>query len=354
VAEGSSFGPFGGDVTAFPCLLAWRSGLDPAWLGRWIASADRDALPELPWVRLAGGVWSADLDLPTACLEGARQILPSCSLLNQGPYAFRFFLGPAVDDERLATWLPLDHVGPVSAGWPPGAPAPTGLPVAAEIDVFRVTGPLPPLRVRLFVQGFDEAPPIGLVTVSVHQGADTTCTAPISGGVSLPVPAASQMQLPAAVAHRTCSPTCLAMVLAYHGRPMAVLDVVQLAHHQPTDLYGVWPANIWAASRLGRLGYLSHLPGWPAVTWLLDRGLPVIASIRFEAGELDGAPVSRTSGHLIVVRGYCGSRVLVNDPAAPDEATVAREYDQEQLLRVWLARAAVGYVLLPPWRCCEA
>ncbi len=332
-----------------PCLLTWNHGLDPTWLAQWVPWAEPAAPPAaLSWVRLTDDAWSADLDLPVACLQGVQEILPSCSLLNHGAYGFQFLVGGVAADEGAQAWVPLDPVGPVPAGRPP-APAPlAALPVQAEIDVLRVTGPLPPLRLRLLVYGLDAAPPVGLVTVSLRRSAVAAASEPAAGAVSLAVPTASQMQLPEEVAHRTCSPTCLAMVLAYHGRPLEVLDVVRLAHHQPSDLYGVWPANIWAASRLGRLGYLVHLPGWQAVARLLDRGLPVIASIRFEAGELDGAPITRTSGHLVVVRGYCGSRVLVNDPAAPDETTVAREYDQRQLHQVWLARAAVGYVLLPP------
>ena len=73
-------------------------------------------------------------------------------------------------------------------------------------------------------------------------------------------------------------------------------------------------------------------------------GVPVPISIRWEAGELEGL-TSRSSGHITVVTGFAGERVLVAEPAAREQATVARSYDAAQLFGCW-QRAAQGVVYL--------
>jgi hypothetical protein len=73
--------------------------------------------------------------------------------------------------------------------------------------------------------------------------------------------------------------------------------------------------------------------------------MPVIASVRYGAGELTGAAIAETSGHLLVLTGQAGGDVFVNDPAAPSATEVARRYRLEELRRVWLGRTGIGYVL---------
>jgi hypothetical protein len=120
--------------------------------------------------------------------------------------------------------------------------------------------------------------------------------------------------------------------------------------HRATDRYGVWPAAIRAAAARGVAGYLLRFPDWSAAAWCLARGIPIIASIRYAAGELTGAAVEATTGHLVVLTGYENGVVLVNDPAAPTGDTVPRRYRRDEVTRAWLERAGVGYVLFDPAR----
>jgi hypothetical protein len=154
------------------------------------------------------------------------------------------------------------------------------------------------------------------------------------------------------LARRICSPTSVSMVLDHYGCATTVPAVAAAAYNAEHDMYGVWPANIWAASRWGVLGSVVRFPSWDYVRYVLSEGIPVIASVNYGAGELTGAAISQTPGHLIVLRGLSssGSRVLVNDPAADTKETVEREYLMSELDAVWLRRKAIGYVLFPAQR----
>ena len=171
-----------------------------------------------------------------------------------------------------------------------------------------------------------------------------------TGNARLAVHTLSQMESDAAIARRICSPTCVAMVLDFWERPVAPAALAAEMFHAGTDLYGVWPAAVMAAGRRGVAGYLLRFPDWASAAWCLAQGLPVIASVRYAAGELRGAAIPQTSGHLIVLTGIENDHVLVNDPAAPTSTSVARRYHLADIIHVWLARTGVGYVLFPPQR----
>ncbi len=76
-------------------------------------------------------------------------------------------------------------------------------------------------------------------------------------------------------------------------------------------------------------------------------GIPLITSVSFGAGELGGAPISASNGHLLVVVGFDrDGDVVVNDPAADSSAGVRRTYDRAQFERAWLTRSGgLTYVI---------
>ena len=163
-----------------------------------------------------------------------------------------------------------------------------------------------------------------------------------------PAPRLSQTTLAPAERSRACSPTAAAMALGV-GTAAGLRDFVRLARHQPTGLYGAWPQNIWAAARRGRLGAVELVSDWPTAQRILrlgsdgDPAPPLVASIRFEAGGLEGSPLPSTEGHLVTVRGVKDGAVIAHDPAAPS-ARVLRHYEARQFAAAWMARRGAAYV----------
>jgi hypothetical protein len=285
---------------------------------------------------------------------GALHLVPSFSALTEREHSVRFELS-ADAGHGWSPWVGAAPLGP--APLPPIptevalAPAPATL--ASEIDLFVATVPVRRARLRLRVRGdadtvLSRTP--WMITLSTFDGSLSPPTRGASAaGARLDVPARSQFEGGGDVAHRVCSPACVAMVLGYWGR--RVDDLAALAaemFHPALDLYGVWPAAIRAAARHGIAGYLLRFPDWASAAWCLDRGIPIVASVRYRAGELTGAAVSETPGHLIVLTGYDRMEALVNDPAAPRASAAARRYRIDELERVWLGRTGVGYVLFDP------
>ena len=305
------------------------------------------ALPLAPlaWEEGDGRLHST-LELPTAALAELRQILPcfSCSAAR----GYRFTLEYRLSGESRGRQVDLEPIGDFRVKASRTADA----AVEAEVDLLVVRQPLESAVLHLEVAADDldvlRAAP-ALLSVSLRPEGDPLSPDPAAPGdvVELEVPARSQMVLDPELASHVCSPTCLSMLLDFYGRETDVYEVIRQARHAPSGMHGVWPANVQATAAYGMLGYLLHFPSWEAARWLLDRGLPIITSVRYQRGELSGAAVKRTAGHLVLLRGYRDGVVRVNDPAAASDGEVVREYDLEEWVEIWLGRAAVGYVIFP-------
>jgi Peptidase_C39 like family len=271
----------------------------------------------------------------------AHRVVPALSAPGESPRGFRF----EISAFAAGTWSP--WIAGATVGRARFAEGVTrSETLVCEIDEFIANPPAERIRLVLRASADGSGSSLGArwcASLSAWSpGSETSLEA---GGAHLVVPAFSQMDEDAAIRHRVCSPTCVAMVLGYHGHQVTVAELAREMFQPELDLYGVWPAAIRAAGRRGVGGYLLRFPDWAAAAWCLERGLPVIASVRYGAGELAGAAIGETSGHLLVLTGYEGGDVFVNDPAAPRAADVARRYRLEELRRVWLARSGIGYVL---------
>jgi Peptidase_C39 like family len=288
---------------------------------------------------------TAILESPTWTPRHAvRHLVPSFSLLNPVGCSFRFEVS-AFSGGSWTPWVATATIGP--AVFPDEQPQVPKL--LAEIDTYAAPQPLEHVRLRVRVQPARALSGPWVVALSasdlgtVRPVVDHARTATV-----LDVPPLSQRDEEPAIQDRICSPTCVAMVLAFWGRRVSITDIAAEVFHAGLDRYGVWPAAIHAAARRGVAGYLLRFPDWASAAWCLGQGLPVIASIRFEAGELEGTPLARSDGHLVVLTGEEGDHVLVNDPAAASSRDVPRRYRREEFCRAWLERSGVGYVLFAP------
>jgi len=118
---------------------------------------------------------------------------------------------------------------------------------------------------------------------------------------------------------------------------------------------GNWSFNTAYAGARGTDAFVTRLTSLRDAEAFVKAGIPLVVSIRFDRGGLDGAPIRSTAGHLVVIRGFTASgAVIVNDPAAARASTVRRVYRRAQLERAWLrGSGGAAYVVrtsraLPP------
>jgi hypothetical protein len=95
--------------------------------------------------------------------------------------------------------------------------------------------------------------------------------------------------------------------------------------------------------------YVTRISSLRQAEALIKAGVPVGASIKFGAGQLSGAPLSSTAGHIVAVVGFTSAgNVVVNDPAATSNSTVRRTYRRGEFERAWLGGSGgITYVVRP-------
>jgi len=157
--------------------------------------------------------------------------------------------------------------------------------------------------------------------------------------VELDLPKRSQMIVPE-IGNVICSPTSLSMVLEYYGHFEDTESVAKGVYDYGAKIYGNWSYNVAYAGTKGFTAYVARFTDLNQIKTMLKQGRPLVASIRTKTPEeLQGAPQSYPSGHLVAIRGFKVKDgveyIIVNDPAALDSESVRREYLSEQFLKVW-------------------
>lgn len=206
---------------------------------------------------------------------------------------------------------------------------------------------------------------LGAMSSRLPSSAPATSAGGPGRGIVLDVPRYSQM------VHRGdfpqwgnggeawCSPTSTSMVLGYYDAlpPASEYAWVRRAkgsdHPEPwvdhaarktyDERYGGtgnWPFNTAYAGTRTYDAFVTRLRSLGEAEKFIAAGIPLVASVTFGKGDLDGAPISSTNGHLLVIVGFTsGGDVVVNDPAASTNAGVRRTYDRAQFEKVWLPRS---------------
>jgi hypothetical protein len=167
---------------------------------------------------------------------------------------------------------------------------------------------------------------------------------------TLDVPALSQYVEAHPNERGWCSATSLAMLLHYHGAVVDVPAVARAVHDASYGGTGNWSFNAAYAGALGLRAVVAYLRGIEHVAAFVEAGLPVAISISWTDGQLPGAPLEHSDGHLLVVRGVDGTHVAVNDPAHP---SVATRYPRAALDEVFTATGGVAYLIAPRSRTAE-
>lgn len=173
-------------------------------------------------------------------------------------------------------------------------------------------------------------------------------------GKTLDVPQFSQMVYPDG-GNVWCSPTSTAMLLAYwdhyEGLPEPrVRDAVAGVYDPVYKGTGNWPFNMAYAASKGMKTCVTRLASLEFAEKYISAGIPLGMSISWKPGELSGAPVEKSDGHLVVLCGFDNEgNPVVNDPAAKEDAQVRRMYLRREFERVWrLTSGGAVYVVTPP------
>lgn len=167
-------------------------------------------------------------------------------------------------------------------------------------------------------------------------------------GKVVAVPQRSQMIYPDG-GEVWCSPTSVSMILARYGVNVTVPAAAKGMYDRTYDGTGNWPFNTAYAAEQGLRAFVTRLPSLAAAERYTAAGVPLAVSLGWKKGELPGAPLSWSDGHLMVLVGFdAQGNPVLNDPAAPGNDTVRRAYPRAAFERLWLTHSGgLSYVIAP-------
>jgi hypothetical protein len=142
-----------------------------------------------------------------------------------------------------------------------------------------------------------------------------------------------------------CSPASLSMLHAYHGIDVPVDVTARAVFDRAYNGTGNWTFNVAYSGSLGLRAVVAHMQNLDHAQRLIERNIPIAISYAWHDGELPGAPLERSSGHLAVLCGFtAGGDCAINDPAATNVRVV---YPRATIEALWQRNHGVAYVVAP-------
>jgi len=162
--------------------------------------------------------------------------------------------------------------------------------------------------------------------------------------IELDVPARSQYAVGGE--RGWCSPASISMVHAFFGHDLDVAQTARAVFDSAYNGTGNWSFNVALSGALGLQGLIAYLRNLDHARRFIERGVPVVLSYSWRAGELPGAPLEHSDGHIVVLRGFdADGNCLINDPAKDG---VRALYSRQAIERIWLRNKGVSYLVAPP------
>gem|GEM_PF-2373243 len=262
---------------------------------------------------------------------------------------------PAGDEELLelralvgddwTPWFAMVRVRGDGVSSVPAPPDPSGRVVVDTLELFR---PARALQIRVTPAKAPAFTSIGVTTWTCGVAETRLAVSAAWPAKVLPVAERSQQSERPEIAPRICSPTAVAMALEFLGKSVSTAEIAKRVHDAASDAYGNWTANASVAGSLVGEAFVVPCSGFYPLQAEIAAGRPVVIRLVFGKGELEGAPIEETEGHLVLVVGFTEwGDVVVNDPAA-QPTTVRRTYSRGEFDNAWLRRGeGVAYVFRP-------
>ena len=208
------------------------------------------------------------------------------------------------------------------------------------VDLLRLKKPAQAYRFRLTLHGDMDVPCV-FVCITDSNAVYDECAAILPGGSRrVAVKPLSQMRLDVSPTDqlRLCSPTSLAMALNALGVEEDPLQTAAGVYDDRARIYGNWTLNTAYASRRGCPACVTRFHNLAQLDEFVNKDCLVLATIAYKKGELTGAAVAKTPGHLVLICGWENGKIRVADPASELKKDVVRFYDAAEFARAWLMR----------------